>query len=99
MSTQVIDNPHDVVKRPLITEKSTWEGQARNRYAFEVAMNARKPAIKQAIESIYKVRVESVATQVRKGAEFRTRQGKFRTSPSWKKAVVQLHPEDKIELF
>lgn len=89
----------DVVKRPLITEKSTWEGQSRNRYAFEVAMTARKPQIKQAVESLYKVRVESVSTQVRKGEEFRTRQGKTRIKPSWKKAVVQLHPEDKIDLF
>ena len=95
----ILANPTDVVKRPLITEKSTWEGNARNRYAFEVAMEARKPQIKSAIESIYSVRVQSVATQVRKGEAFRTRQGKHKVTPSWKKAVVEIHPEDKIDLF
>jgi large subunit ribosomal protein L23 len=89
----------DIVKRPLITEKSTWEGQSRNRYAFEVAMGARKAQIKEAVQSLYGVRVQSVATQVRKGEEFRTRQGKTRVRSSWKKAVVEVHPEDKIDLF
>ncbi len=97
MST--LATPTDIVKRPLITEKSTWEGQSRNRYAFEVAMNARKPQIKEAVEKLYSVRVQNVATQVRKGEEFRTRQGKTRVRPSWKKAVVEVHPEDKIDLF
>jgi len=87
-----------VIKRPLITEKSTVESGERNRYSFEVDMRARKPQIKAAIESIYGVRVERVATQVRKGKYFRTRFGPAKTS-SWKRAVVQLHEEDRIELF
>lgn len=87
-----------VIKRPLITEKSTWESGARNRYAFEVAMDARKPQIKQAVESLYNVRVAKVSTQVRKGVNFRNKFGASKT-PDWKRAVVQLHPDDKIELF
>jgi len=98
-----------VIKRPLITEKSTWEsmhtrlkgkqaGEPLNRYSFEVDMRARKPQIREAIEALYDVRVLNVNTQVRKGQYFRTRFGPGKTS-NWKKAVVTLHPEDRIELF
>jgi len=87
-----------VIKRPLITEKSTTESAERNRYAFEVDMRARKPQIKAAVESLYGVRVAKVATQVRKGKYFRTRFGPAKTS-NWKRATVQLHEEDRIELF
>ncbi len=87
-----------IVKRPLITEKSTWEGQDRNRYSFEVDMNATKPQIRAAVAELYKVRVVAVSTQVRKGKTRRTRFGISNTG-NWKKATVQLHPEDKIDLF
>jgi large subunit ribosomal protein L23 len=89
---------NSVVKRPLITEKSTWEGTDRNRYAFVVDVHATKDQIKRAIENLYKVRVEGVATQIRKGKTFRTRVGESHTG-QWKKATVALHPEDKIDLF
>lgn len=87
-----------VIKRPLITEKSTWEGESRNRYSFQVDMTARKPAIRSAVEALYKVRVVKVSTQVRKGRTYRTRFG-IANSGDWKKATVQLHPDDKIDLF
>lgn len=87
-----------IVKRPLVTEKTTWESGLRNRYSFEVDKRARKPQIKRAIESLYGVRVVSVATQVRKGKYFRTRFGAAKKS-DWKKATVQLHEDDRIELF
>jgi large subunit ribosomal protein L23 len=87
-----------VIKRPLITEKSTWESGDRNRYSFEVDAGARKSAIKAAIEELYNVRVVRVATQNRKGKARRTRFGVSRT-PDWKRATVQLHEDDKIELF
>lgn len=101
--------PTHVLKRPIVTEKSTWEanapikngkraGETTNRYTFEVPMDARKPEIKSAVETLYGVRVDRVATQVRKGKYFRNRFGTGKTS-NWKKAVVTLHPEDRIELF
>jgi large subunit ribosomal protein L23 len=92
--------PHaaQIIKRPLITEKCTWEGEARHRYSFEVDPRARKPQIKAAVEDLYKVRVLKVSTQVRKGVQFRTRTGLSKTG-DWKKATVELHPEDRIELF
>jgi large subunit ribosomal protein L23 len=88
----------EVIRKSMITEKCTWEAAARNRYSFVVDRRARKPEIKKAIEDLYGVRVERVSTQVRKGQYFRTRFGTGKTS-TWKKATVQLHPEDRIELF
>lgn len=87
-----------VLKRPLITEKCTWENEARNRYSFVVNMKAGKPQIKQAVEQLYDVRVVKVCTQVRKGKYRRTRFGPAKTS-DWKRATVQLHGEDRIELI
>ncbi len=87
-----------IIKRPLITEKATWESQSRNRYSFQVHMKARKPQIRTAIEDLYKVRVAKVSTQIRKGRTYRTRYGITNTG-DWKKAVVQLHEEDRIDLF
>ncbi len=87
-----------VILKPLITEKSTWEAGARNRYAFAVHSDADKQMIRSAIEEIYKVRVVKVSTQNRKGKYRRTRWGTFRTARP-RKAVVQLHPDDRIDLF
>ncbi|MEX0776225.1 MAG: 50S ribosomal protein L23 [Phycisphaeraceae bacterium] len=87
-----------VIKRPLITEKSTWEAASRNRYAFVVALHADKAAIKEAVAALYNVRVVKVATQVRKGEYRKTKFGETKT-PDWKRATVELHPDDKIELI
>lgn len=91
-------HPTQVVKRPIVTEKGTWEGQARNRYSFIVHMQANKRQIRNAIARIYNVRVEAVATQIRKGKFRRTKFGTARTK-DWKKAVVRLHADDTIEVF
>jgi large subunit ribosomal protein L23 len=88
----------DLIKRPIITEKSTWEGQKRNRYSFEVALLATKSQIKEAVAALYNVRVLKVSTQVRKGEFKRTRYGEVRTA-AWKRATVELHADDKIDLL
>jgi large subunit ribosomal protein L23 len=87
-----------IILKPLVTEKSSWEAQAKNRYSFRVHPTATKPQIKHAIESIYKVRVVDVSTQNRLGDVRRTRFGVHQDA-DWKRAVVKLHAEDKIELF
>lgn len=87
-----------ILQRPLITEKTAWEAGSRNRVSFVVHAKARKPQIKAAVEKLYGVRVESVATQVRKGKFRRTRWGQAKTA-DWKKAIVHLHADDRIELF
>jgi large subunit ribosomal protein L23 len=89
--------PTTILKKPLVTEKSTF-GAASNRYAFMVDTRATKPQIRRAVESLYHVRVLAVATQNRPGKLRRTRYGYIRTSPT-KRAVVRVHPEDRIELF
>jgi len=91
------DSVH-IIKRPLITEKTSYASSEHGRYSFVVANDARKPQIKAAIEELYGVRVKRVATQVNKGSYFRTRFGPGKTS-DWKKATVQLHEDDRIELF
>lgn len=88
----------DIIKKPLITEKSMQSGQEANCYAFEVDMRATKADIKAAVVDLYKVRVAKVRTQVRKGEYVRSRFGESRLT-SWKRAIVQLHPDDKIDLM
>lgn len=87
-----------VIKRPMVTEKGTWGMNELNRYTFEVDMRATKGEIKQAVESLYKVKVEKVNTQVRKGHQRRTKFGLTNTS-TVKTAVVRLKEGSTIELF
>ena len=90
--------PTQIVKKPLITEKSTWEADARNRYAFEIHSKANKIQVRDAVQKLYNVRVTDVATQKRRGKHRRTRWGMIKTG-DWKRAVVQLHEDDRIDLF
>ncbi len=88
----------NVVKRALITEKGTVLRETRNQYHFEVARDANKIEIKRAIESIFSVKVDSVRTQQMRGKL--KRQGRYAGRRSdWKKAIVTLQPEQKIDLF
>jgi len=89
---------YEVLHRPLITEKNTAIQAPQGKYAFEVAAEANKEQIKQAVEKAFNVSVTrvSVMTVPGKGRRMRGRQV---MSPSWKKAIVTLKPGDKIELF
>ena len=88
---------YEILRRPLITEKSTVL-QAQGKYAFEVASEANKPQIKQAVEKAFKVEVTAVNVMVVTGE--RRRLGRWQVpARSWKKAIVTLKPGDKIELF
>lgn len=87
-----------VVKRALITEKGTVLRETRNQYHFEVARDANKIEIKRAIEAIFSVKVGSVRTQQMGGKA--KRQGRYVGKRSdWKKAIVTLLPDQKIDLF
>lgn len=89
---------YDVIIKPLITEKGTWQASALNAYPFEVHRAANKTEIKQAIESIYNVKVVDVRTSVRKGKPWR--RGYHRGhGGDWKKAVVVLDENSRIDLF
>ena len=88
---------YEVLRRPLITEKSTLL-QAQGKYAFEVAGEANKPQIKQAVEKAFKVEVTSVNVMLLPGERRRVSRRQV-ARPSWKKAIVTLKPGDKIEFF
>ena len=88
----------NVIIKPLITEKSTHQQTTRNAYAFQVHAGANKQQIKEAVEKIYEVKVVDVRTMNRKG---KPRRAKFKmtTTSDWKKAVVVLDENSRIELF
>jgi len=103
-----MDIYHTIV-RPLVTEKGTHQSQlsheeTRTRparggaYTFEVHPKANKGQIRQAIEKIYNVRVQTVRTSTRAGKKRRYRMT-VGTTRGWKKAVVVLHPDYHIDLF
>ena len=91
-------NPHDIILRPVLTEKS-YDGMADKRYVFEVAINANKIEIKQAVEAAFGVKVESVNTLRTLGKI--KRQGRYAgRTPEIKKAYVTLKDDSKtIEFF
>jgi large subunit ribosomal protein L23 len=87
-----------VIKRPIVTEKSTFAMNERKQYSFLVDPRASKGEIKRAVEEAYKVRVVGVTTQVRKGKWRRMRYGLVQ-EPLTKKATVRVHPDDTIDLI
>jgi len=89
---------HQVVLRPLVTEKGTHQFTRHNAYSFEVNLWATKEQVKEAVEELFNVRVEKVRTQNRLGKQRRYR-FKMGRLPNWKKAIVTLHEEDRIEFF
>jgi large subunit ribosomal protein L23 len=92
--------PYQVILAPLVTEKGTHQStnEHHNAYAFQVNLWANKIQIKRAVQELFNVRVQSVRTQLRVGKRrrYRFRQGRL---SHWKKAIVKLHPDDKIEFF
>jgi large subunit ribosomal protein L23 len=91
-------NPLAVLVRPLITEKATRLG-GENKYCFEVRKVANKAQIKEAVEKGFDVKVVNVNVMIMKGKPKRVRGNRIMHRPNWKKAVVTLHPDDKLELF
>jgi large subunit ribosomal protein L23 len=89
---------HEVLRRPLVTEKNTAVQAPQGKYVFEVAVEANKEQIKQAVEKAFNVSVTEVNVMTVAGKKHRMR-GREVRNPSWKKALVTLKPGDKIELF
>ncbi len=90
--------PHQIVLRPLVTEKGMHRSTRYNQYAFEVNPLADKQQIKEAVEDLFHVRVTQVRTQNRKGKPRRYR-FRYGTTKQWKKAIVKLDSEDHIQFF
>jgi large subunit ribosomal protein L23 len=89
---------YQVVLRPLVTEKGMHRSTRHNQYAFEVDPAASKEDIRRAIEDLFNVKVEKVRTQSRRG---KPRKHKFKAgqTKAWKKAIVTLHEENRIDFF
>jgi large subunit ribosomal protein L23 len=86
-----------VLKAPVVSEKSTKSVEEFNRYVFKVKKTATKQNIKQAIEAMFSVKVESVNVLMVKGKS--KRYGRFMGSRSdWKKAYIKLKPGFNIDL-
>ncbi len=88
---------YEVLRRPLVTEKGTVL-QAMGKYAFEIANEANKVQVKQAVEKAFKVTVTGVNIMTVRGREKRVGRRMIVKSP-WKKALVTLKPGDKIQIF
>ena len=96
--TSITLEPHQVVVKPLVTEKGMHRSTRCNAYAFQVNKLATKTDVKRAVEELFEVRVLKVHVQNRKGKPRRTRM-RFGQTKDWKKAIVTLDPEHHIELF
>ncbi len=89
---------YDVIRRPIISEKSTALAEVANRYAFEVATQANKQEIRDAVQRLFNVKVLAVRTLTVHGKVKRV--GRFETKRSnWKKAIVTLGEGQKIDFF
>ena len=91
-------NPYEVLKRPVVTEKSNYQADALHRYTFEVDRRATKVDVRKAVEAIFKVTVVDVNMMNVRGKTRRFGRVVGRM-PDWKKAVVTLAPGQSIKLF
>ena len=96
--TSITLEPHQVVLKPLVTEKGMHRSTRCNAYAFEVNRLATKADVRRAIEELFDVKVLKVHVQNRKGKPRRTRMS-YGYTKDWKKAIVTLDAEHRIELF
>ncbi len=91
-------DPRSIIRKVLITEKGTVMREVHQQYLFEVARAANKIEIKRAVEAVFNVKVDSVQTMQMRGKT--KRQGRWvGRRNDWKKAIVTLKPDQKIELF
>ena len=89
---------YEVIKRPIISEKSTALAEVGNRFAFEVAPACNKQEIRDAIQRLFNVNVREVRTMIMHGKVKRV--GKFESKrANWKKAIVTLKEGQKIDFF
>ena len=90
--------PHQVILRPLVTEKGMHRSNRDNQYAFAVNPLATKTDVRRAVEGLFDVKVTKVRTQNRKGKPRRYR-FRYGYTKSWKKAIVTLDAEHRIDFF
>lgn len=91
-------DPHQIIKRPIITEKANLDKETSNHHIFQVATSANKIEIRQAVEELFGVRVLDVQTCIMRGKNKRRGRVSGRT-PNWKKAIVKLASGESIDFF
>lgn len=89
---------HDVVLRPVVTEKTLRQSEKLHAYTFEVHLEANKVQIRHAVESLFHVDVVGVRTDVRTGKPRRVGWNST-TTPSWKRAIVTVKPGQSIDVY
>ena len=90
---------YDVLRRPVVSEKTAVLTDEKNQYVFEVADEANKIQIKEAVEVIFEVEVVKVNTMIVPAKRGRRGRNWYMRSRQWKKAIVTLAEDQKIELF
>jgi len=92
---------YEILRRPLVTEKTNYQVNNLHQYVFEVALDANRSMVKDAIETIYDVtvlRVNIINVPAKRTRRARSRRTAVR-NPAYKKAIVTLAPQDRIEIF
>ena len=97
-STKLELAPHQVIIRPLVTEKGVHRSVRNNHYAFQIHPQATKTDVRRAVETLFNVVVDKVMTQNRKGKTRRYR-NRIGTTSDWKKGIVKLGAEHRIDFF
>ncbi len=90
--------PHDILIRPVLTEKAVNANEKENKLTFEVAMDANKIEIKKAVEDIFGVKVKEVRTMIVKPKKKRVGFNKPGYTKKWKKAIVKIDSEKPINI-
>lgn len=89
---------YEIIKRPLITEKTTVQKESDNQVSFEVDKRGNRVEIRRAVEKLFNVRVAGVRTMHVQGKKRRRGRTEGKTR-DWKKAIVTLMPGDRIDFF
>lgn len=91
-------NAHDIIRRPVDTEKTTLQKELHNQITLEVDRKANRVAIRKAVEKVFNVRVASVKTMNVSG-KVKRRGRTLGKQRDWKKAIIKLMPGDRIDFF
>ena len=94
-----MNQPYDIIETVRLTEKATLLAEKENKYVFRCRPHATKTQIKLAIELLFKKKVVSVNTCNYAGKKKRERTAAYGQQADWKKAIVTLKPDFKIDLF
>lgn len=92
---------YDILRRPIVTEKSNYQADDLNQYVFEVSMDATKQMVKDAVETVFDVnvvRVNIINVPAKRSRRWRNRRVKVRRS-AYKKAIITLEPGESIDVF